>query len=252
MDYPRFFIAKEKIFNDKFALEDPQAVKKIRKVLRLGRKDRILLLDNSKVEYIAEIEKPTKDAIKGIILEKRELVDLDKPRFEITLAQALPKASKMDDIIRMNTELGVHAFIPFESEYSVIKLDKFNPKKLARWRKIAKSASEQSERKQIPMIQEPASFQEIIDSRLSSTFENKILLHSRKIPGSRDVRMIKKSLLNMIDQQNSVLIAVGPEGGFSENEIALAREDDWQVAWMDLPVLRTQTAGVVACGYLLI
>ncbi|MBN1331434.1 16S rRNA (uracil(1498)-N(3))-methyltransferase [Candidatus Dojkabacteria bacterium] len=247
MDYSRFFIPKEKIFNGKFSLENPADVRKIRQVLRLKRKDKIILLDNSDQEYLAEIEKPTKLSIKGIILESRPLLQKAGEKLQITLAQGLPKASKMDDVIRMNTELGISGFIPFESKYSVLKLDNFNPKKLTRWEKIAKSASEQSERKEIPEITGPMNFGPLLEQEA----DIKLLLHSRQLPGSKNISEIT-SLLENNSHPTHVLVAIGPEGGFSDEEISQAKEVGWQLIWLNLPILRTETAGVIVCSYLIL
>jgi len=244
MDYSRFFTTTENISNGKFLLENLQDIKKIRKVLRLGLQDKIILLDNTNKEYLCEIEEITKQSISGTILEERSLVGSSTSKIAITLAQGLPKAAKMDDVIRMNTELGIKQFIPFESKYSVVRLSNFNSKKLARWEKIAKSASEQSERNEIPPILAPINFQDLVNLE----YDVKILLHSRKLDDSRNIVEIKGDLTD----SSNVILAVGPEGGFSDEEVSQAKQAGWEIVWMDLPILRTQTAGVVACGFFLL
>ncbi|KKQ35260.1 MAG: Ribosomal RNA small subunit methyltransferase E [candidate division WS6 bacterium GW2011_GWA2_37_6] len=145
---PRFFIPPEKIIGGEFILEDGQDIKKIRKVLRLESGDKIELNNNQGNLFLAQIEKLQKEAVSGIIIEEIELKEVGHNKPYLILAQALPKGGKMDDIIRMNTEVGVDEFIPFESEFSVVKVkdlrDKKLGKKLIRWSKIAQEAARQT------------------------------------------------------------------------------------------------------------
>lgn len=243
-DLPRFFIEPKKIFNKKFIIEDERDIKKIRSVLRLKPGDHIQLLDNAGHIFTAEIEKLQKNGVKGIIVEKSDLVDTnsDTDKRWIILAQALPKLKRFDDIIRMNTEIGINEFIPFESAHSVIKIDNFNEKKLERWRKLAKEAARQSERLSIPEIREPITFNALLELELED-FE-KILLFARKHPESKDIYEFRKI-------QKSILIAIGPEGGFSDQEVKMALENGFKIAHINLPILRTETAGLAANAILL-
>lgn len=246
-DIPRFFIPADKIFNGKFELEDPQDIKKIRKVLRLKQGDLIELNNNQGGIFTAEIEKLQKSDVKGIIKNESENIKnqtISKPH--IILAQALPKGSKMDDIIRMCTEVGVDEFIPFENEYCVIRLkdlgDKRLSKKMQRWEKIAKEASRQSERNHIPVIHKPVSFQNLLDFKA----DHKLVLHSREENSDSDIHEVK----NEIKPRETVLVLIGPEGGFSNIELESFPED-FKTIHLNLPILRTQTAGVVIAGILL-
>ena len=100
----------------------------------------------------------------------------------------------MDDVIRMCTEVGVNEFVPFESEYSVVRLkdltDKKISKKMLRWGKIAKEATRQSERAQIPLISPPTTFENI----LKINTDHKLLLHSRKKDTEKTVATYEEAL----------------------------------------------------------
>lgn len=240
-DTPRFFITPEKIFHNKFVIEDPQDIKKIRKVLRLKEGAIIQLLNNQGQIFTAEIEKLKQSGITGIIRQTDQIQPKERPH--IILAQSLTRAGKLGDIIRMNTEIGVEEFVPFESDYSVFKLDKFKASKLERWQKIAKSAAQQSERRKVPTIHNPISFEEM----LKIDADHKLLLHSREIQDSVSLSETKKVIKN----SERTLVAIGPEGGFSPEEVKQSQANEFQVIYLDMPILRTETAGIVVSSILL-
>lgn len=239
----RFFVTDESILGNRFVITDKDAVAKIRKVLRLEIASKIELNNNKGKLYVGEISDISKSEVKGNIVEEKDLKEAKQDSISLTLAQSLPKGHKMDDIIRMNTEVGVDSFLPFESKYSIVKLKNFHEKKLVRWEKIAMEAARQSERAQIPEILHPISFKDL----LLEDFDRKLILHSREVSNSVDIKEIKSSLKKGVN----ILLAIGPEGGFSEDEIELALKNNFEVVYMNLPILRTETAGVVASGILL-
>lgn len=242
----RFFIDKSKLHRGKFTLRDPGDIKKIRQVLRLREGEEIELFDGKGTAYQAQIIEIRKSGIKGKILNSNFNIQSrtkSGTRFNVILAQALTKAGKMDDIIKMNTEIGVNEFQPFESDYSVFKLSKFKPQKLERWNKIALEASRHSERNIIPEIYTPIKFIELFDAAA----DHKLLLHSRQVEGAQNIYDLKSEII----AGQSVLLAVGPEGGFSPKEVETAQETGFTIVYLNLPILRTETAGIVACGILL-
>lgn len=244
MQIHRLFVPKNEINNKTFTIFDRAVVNKFRQVLRLNTGDKIEIFDGEGKLYEAEIEELHKDKLKGkIIDEKTEIHSIsDKPY--IILAQALPRAGKADEIIRMNTEIGVSEFIFFESDYSVVKLKDVKPNKLDRWNKITLEATRQSERLFLPIVHEPIKFEDlsIIDA------DYKLILHSRDVEGK-----VQSSTFEPKTFHNStILIIIGPEGGFSPKEIEMAISKEIKVIYLDMPILRTETAGVVVCGSLLI
>ncbi len=237
----RFFVEKESIFPTKAIIEDPDSIKKIRQVLRLNVGDKIWLFDGEGGEYLASVKTLQKTGIMVDIEEKVKKEKGSKPHYIV--GQALTRSTKIDEIVRMNTEIGADEFVFFESQYSIVKQKDFNENKLGRWEKIAEEATRQSERSNIPEINEPITFEEA----LKIEADLKIILHSRKDSSSEDL----KSLKEKINSDSKILLLIGPEGGFSKREIDLAKEKDFVVGYLNLPVLRTETAGVVASAVLL-
>ena len=173
-----------------------------------------------------KIEKTQKDA-------HRELP------YAITLIQGLAGGDKMDWIVEKAVETGASLIAPIECERSILKLkqdSKRLEKRMAHWQAIAKAACEQCDRTVIPTIKALESFQEAIGK--SSAHELKILL-------SPDAKESLDQLIYQTEPQN-IQIAIGPEGGFSPEEEALAQNMGYQILSLGPRILRTETAGIVA------
>lgn len=236
----RFFIYPEQIKQEWFQFEDPKVIKYMRNVLRLKPGDEIVLFDGEGLEHTAVITKLIKERATGKITKT---VELKEEWPHLTLAQALPRAGKLDDILRQNTEVGVSEFLLFESEYSMFKLSKFKESKLERLERVVQEAGKQSERKILPLVNEPMTFPEMLETEA----DIKILLHSREVEGSVNIAKIKAQVAVNTD----ILVVVGPEGGFSPKEVLEAKEAGFQIGYLNLPILRTETAGVAVSSILL-
>lgn len=241
---PRFLIDKHKIHRGKFSIYDRDETKKIRQVLRLEAGDQIRIFDGYDREYIAEITQLKKEEIKGKLISEIEVEIDSNPKPEIVLAQALSRTTKIDQIIKINTEIGVKGFILFESDHSVVKLKDLKEKKLARWEKISLESVRHSEQKSIPQIHESVDFKELLEFDA----DIKLLLHSRNLEESININEFSREALS----GKKVLVIIGPEGGFSERELQTIIESNIKICHMDLPILRTETAGIVVGSHLLL
>ena len=239
----RFFITKDNIYRDKFVIPDKQTAKYMRKVLRLSVGDKITLFDGQGKEFAAEIGSLRNDLVKGKIVGEAETSQNFQPKIQLILAQALPRAGKLDEIVRMNTEVGVAQFILFESDYGVVKSKDFPEAKLERLRRVIKEATRQSEGLTMSEISLAGNFTVAIETPA----DMKILLHSRVEAEARNLWDLKSNL----PKDSKVLLLVGSEGGFSAKELELAQQNQVKIAHLNLPILRTETAGVVASGILL-
>ena len=79
---------------------------------------------------------------------------------------------------------------------------------------------------------------------MSADLEKKYLLHSREVEGSMDLK-------GLVNEDDTALIVIGPEGGFSESEVKKAKESGLEIVYLNTPILRTETAGIVASTILL-
>jgi 16S rRNA (uracil1498-N3)-methyltransferase len=238
----RFFIDPKDLNRDNFHITDLKICNHIRTVLRMQPGDKIILFDGKGNEFTGELTRIQKNHVGGKITETRKDEKIsDLP--QLILAQSLPRAGKLDEIIRMNTEVGVSAFIIFESEYSVAKAESVTDQKLERLERLAIEASRQSERAAVPKISGPLSFQELLQTEA----DLKLLLHSKENTAAVAMDEIRKQLKPGL----SVLMAIGPEGGFSEKEVKAALDSGFKLVHLKLPVLRTETAGIAISSIIL-
>ena len=237
----RFFVPAGSIKKLRFLLEDATTVKHMRVVLRLKKGDKIELFDGEGKEYDATIGFLTTEQAAGVVDGEKDVTAKIMP--PLFLAQSLPRAGKLDEVIRMNTEIGVQGFILFESEYSIAKKETYGEDKMARLARVSTESLRQSEGLINPDFYGPMTFAEALDFKA----DLKILLHSRLTEGAVDLHEFKKQMgLDKI-----TIMYIGPEGGFSPKELKLAAEKGVQVGYLKLPILRTETASAVASGILL-
>jgi 16S rRNA (uracil1498-N3)-methyltransferase len=178
---------------------------------------------------------------------------------KIILLQALPEKERMELIIQKATELGVSAIIPFQSERSVsLKERESKQKKAHRWQHIAAKAVQQSRRARVPWVGECRSFQEVLEDCRGEGL--KILLWEKEGESLRDV-LKKYFQLNPPFEKggeggfetyhlSKVYVAVGPEGGFTEQEVMLAKDQGFISVKLGQRILRTETSAITIVGIL--
>ncbi len=153
----------------------------------------------------------------------------------VTIGQGLPKGEKMEWILQKGTELGAFAFFPFSSERTIVKLDaKKEAKKLERWRRIVKEAAEQSHRAVLPEILPPVTFKQAVAS--AGSYTRCVVAYEKE--GGRTLHQVLEELA----EGDSLLVLVGPEGGFSPDEIAMAQANGIHPVSLGPRILRTETA----------
>jgi len=162
-----------------------------------------------------------------------------EPSVHVTIAQAVGKGDKFEQVIQHGTEIGASAFIPLVTERTVVRLKANEAEnKLARWQAVAKAAAEQAGRGRIPMIEPLSSLPETLKRR--DQFGICWILDQ---DGETPHPTAAKS---------SFLILVGPEGGFTQIEIESARIAGLQVVSLSPYTLRTETAALVALSRILV
>lgn len=209
----------------------------IRNVLRMKEGDTFLVSENgiSNLCEIISIEGET--AVVEIIEEDYQSTELP---VKIYLFQGLPKSDKMELIIQKTVELGVHAIIPTEMSRCIVKLEEKKKKsKTDRWQAISESAAKQSKRNVIPEIMNVMSYKEA----LSEANKLDLILVPYE---SEDGMESTKNALNEIKNGMSVGIFIGPEGGFDEKEIELAKEKGAKIISLGKRILRTETAAITS------
>ncbi|MGQ9645145.1 MAG: RsmE family RNA methyltransferase [Thermodesulfobacteriota bacterium] len=160
---------------------------------------------------------------------------------EIILLQALPEKERMEMIIQKATELGVSAIVPFKSKRSISLEERdAKQKKSHRWQEIAVKAVQQSRRGKVPMVEAYRPFEEALE--LCREEGLKLLLWEK---GGEPLKNILRAGL-----PERVYAMVGPEGGFTENEVKLAKEKGFIPVQLGQRILRTETAAITFVGIL--
>lgn len=240
-----FFVKDHQVQDNKIVITGEDS-NHLRKVLRIKEGEQILVNDEQGFEYTCEISGITEDEVLTTVLWK-EAADRELP-VEITLFQGLPKGDKMELIIQKAVELGAARIVPVATKRAVVKLDeKKAEKKQARWQAIAESAAKQSKRAIIPEVESVLTMKQAVQMAKGL---DEILIPYELAEGMEYTR----NTLEKIKDVKSVGIFIGPEGGFEESEVALAKESGAKPITLGKRILRTETAGLYllsVLGYLL-
>ncbi len=238
----QFFVEDAQVGEHTVTIEGSD-VNHIKNVLRMKRGERVRISSTSGKNYFGEIAEFSGDTVLVAIAQECA-PDTELPS-RIYLFQGLPKSDKMELIIQKAVELGACEIIPVAMKNCVVKLDeKKAAAKTARWQEIAKSAAKQSKRSVIPTVGRPVSYQEA----LTIAAELDVVL----IPYENERGMAAtREAIEAIVPGQSIGILIGPEGGFSDGEIALARERDMKLISLGGRILRTETAGLATLSVLM-
>jgi 16S rRNA (uracil1498-N3)-methyltransferase len=213
----------------------------MRDVLRLKASDEVAVSDGAGRQVVARIAKLTsKEAVLDVV---REMPVPFVP--DVTLVQGVCRGPKMDLLVEKTTELGVARIVPVVTKRCVVKLDKRGREdKASRWRKIAESASKQSQRATLPAIDEVGSLSAL--TKVLSGFDH-VLVPWEEEHGEG----IGEALSRLgATSASSVAVVIGPEGGLEAGEVEhLAALGAAPVTLGDT-ILRTETAGIVAVALL--
>lgn len=206
------------------------------RVLRLGKGDRFLALDGNGQAWLAKLASDGATATLSTSSDPAILSQASADKPWITLAACLPKQG-FDEVVRQVTELGVNSIVPILSDRTLLKP---SAHKLQRWRRIAGEAAEQSERLIVPTISEPLSWRNWLQKELTS---DRWLCVARR-------ETVSLMMVYLATQAERVVVAVGPEGGWTDIEIEQAISVGYQPVTLGNGILRTVTATVAALSIL--
>lgn len=226
----RFFITEE--ITDNTAVLSGETFHHMKNVLKLREGEQIILIKNKK-ELLCNIDKTEKDSI--IVSIQKELERQSENEFYVTLFQGIPKGDKLDFIVEKAVEAGAAEIIPLKLSRSIAKIEgKDVSKKLERFRKIAKSAAQQSGRLIVPEILPPVSLKEADFSE----FDLKLVCFED------EEKTTLKEVLQRADKPKKIAVVIGPEGGISGEEIDILINKGFSAVSLGSRILRCETAGL--------
>ncbi len=233
-------------------------VKHIKSVLRSSPGDVLEVSDGSGFDYDVKIVTIEKDSIITEITGKR--LNKTEPPIHITLFQGVPKSDKLEFIIQKCVELGVHRIVPVMTARTVVKLDNQRDAqaKTMRWQRIALEAAKQCGRGIVPLVEEPVRFAEAL--KLAGSCDLKLLPYEEETTSGlkqclQRYRLEKGQRESTCPEDEkcrySAAIFIGPEGGFSAEEVKNAVASGFQSVTLGPRILRTETAGLAVIAIMM-
>jgi len=235
-----FFIHSTDVGNGVVNITDP-LLSHISKSLRSKAGDSLLFNDDHGRRYHTTVIQITKHILQATIQQVEDPPCSTHP--PLILAQALLKGEKMGWVIQKATELGVSAILPLITDRVILKLSgKQEETHQARWKRIALEAAQQSERWTLPTILPLKTFSQFLQSPQQSQL---IFMAERsKGPSLLTIPCSSEKL------EAKVTVIVGPEGGWSTNELESAQSHNWAFASFGKEILRAETASLAALAIL--
>ncbi|MBQ1244244.1 MAG: 16S rRNA (uracil(1498)-N(3))-methyltransferase [Clostridia bacterium] len=229
---PRFFVNSDEIIENKITIRGDDAFH-IARALRMAVGDTITVCDCEGVEYFCRLEKIRDNLCECAILDKK--AGMTEAPVAITLFMSYPKSDKLETIVQKAVELGVREIQPFESSRCIKRPspDKAE-KQTLRLARIAAEAAKQCGRSRLPTVKAPTSFKAAIDMAK----ESELRLFAYEGEGTESL----KNVLKAKNKPNNIAVFVGCEGGFSEDEALLAKNEGMILVNLGPRILRCETA----------
>lgn len=231
--------------DEKSATLSGEETRHLRDVLRLQSGDEIYIFDGSGREFHCAVETIAKDSTKLRVIAEVEPTRPESP-LHLTLAIALLKGEKFDLVIQKATELGVKRIVPLATERADVRLRDSEDanRRVTRWRRIALEAAKQTGRAAVPEVTAPITFNSL--TMISAGKEKKSSTSvARLMFSEREGRSLSEATIRFAGQPTEIVALVGPEGGWTDEEIGLAREGGWEIVTLGGRTLRAETAAIV-------
>lgn len=231
----RFFVPPGAVATRDVALP-PRLARRLATVLRLQRGDHVVLADGLGRDYEVELKEVSARTVSALIVGERP--SPPEPSLELVLYQSLLRPQRFDLVLEKGTEIGVSRFVPLLSGRAQVRTGA-GSQRAQRWRRIVTEAAEQCGRGRVPAVDPPAPFEKTVRTGPGL----------RLIPWEAERSQGLRSYLRALEEPPAtVSLFIGPEGGFAEEEVALARRSGCVPVSLGPRILRSETAGIVAAA----
>lgn len=240
----RFFLPPESFQGQQIVFPDDLA-HQISHVLRMQSGQKVIVLDNAGSAYTVQLDQVAQKSVNGWV-EKKELVN-GEPSTAVKLYLCLTQREKFEWILQKCTEIGVAEFVPVISSRSLVQNQKDETKKMERWERIIREAAEQSGRGTLPRLSAARQFEQAVYAEEDA----KAL---KLIPSVKERSQNLKQVMQSFKPESSVnqiSVIIGPEGGFSENEVENAERAGYLPITLGPRVLRMETAAMTVTALIL-
>lgn len=232
----RFYVPSPDIKKNIIEIQEPRIVFQAGRVLRMHTGSRFNVFNEKGEEFLVEILEINRRKLTGNIIEK--IKQNTEPKIDIHLYQAIPKKTALFElVVQKATEIGVNHIYPLITK----RTEKHRLSKFDRLLVIAMEAAEQSKRLKVPIIHHPVAFDQVItkakNAYLAYEYEEKKTLGD---------------YLPDIKKNRNAHLFIGPEGGFDQQEIDLAKKNGAKMFTLGPRILRTETAAFSALSIILL
>lgn len=233
----------------KSATLSPEETRHLRDVLRLHTGDEIYVFDGAGHEFHCAVDIIAKDSTALRVISEVEPTRPESP-LDLTLGIALLKGEKFELVIQKATELGLKRIVPLQTERADVRLrdNEDVQKKLARWQRIALEAAKQTGRAFVTEVSAPLTLNSLLmlkdEGRGSSSDVARLMFAERAGDSFREATK------SFTEGPNEIFALVGPEGGWADEEIELARAKGWKIVTLGGRTLRAETAAIVVMSLL--
>ena len=226
----RFFLSDNDLINSNEIILNGDNYRHIALSLRMTINDTIFISDGKGIDYYCIINRITKENIYLTITDKKN--NDSEPPYKVSVYQAITKGDKFETVIQKAVEYGAYEIIPVLYERSISSINN-QENKMKRWNKISHEAASQCGRGIIPNVILPINFSEAI--KRSEDSDLRIICYEKENDNSL------KKLLSDISKIKHISIFIGPEGGISDSEIRLAKENHVKSVSLGNRILRTES-----------
>lgn len=234
-----FYVKPEDVSHDSLILRDRE-IHHLVNVRRKNTGDFFIAVDGNGTAYDCLIASIAPRTLQAKILKKHRFYG--EPLFKLTLAAAIHKKARFEWVIEKATEIGVATLIPLLTIRTVMSEQALKPQ---RFERISISAMKQSCRSSIPQIEPPIDFTSLCET--STHYDIKLLAHEKEL----DISLNDIILRENVPKFKSGIVCIGPEGGFTTEEVELAKSSDFSIFGLGPRRLRAETAALIAVGLIL-
>lgn len=237
----RFFLPPEAIHHDRIRFPDT-AYRQLHNVLRIKPGEQVIVLDNRGSQFQLQMDVISPQEVSGLVLAKSPANG--EPSIHLRLFFSITQREKVEWILQKCTEIGVTAFFPFVSTYSLAREKGMDVSRLRRWEKIIQEAAEQCGRGRLPVLNGVATLREAVAKVSHRRDFNLLAWESEK---DLHLHSLMNELMPRLEPGRTVNIFIGPEGGFAEGEVELMKKAGFTSFSLGKRIYRVETAAMAAC-----
>ena len=239
---PHFFINSQDVNNKRVIISDKGNYNHLAKSLRIKKGEKLLLIDENQIQYETVVENVSNTDITVYVENSyKSSRSLD---FRLYLGQSPLRSNAQGIIIEKATELGADGIYPICTDNCALNRSVIE-KKICKWQKIMYEASKQCERAYVPKCFELTSFEEIFKLKDKGY---KIIAFCERLSTMNLHEFCSK---NPIKKDDKIIVIIGPEGGFSDREFSMFKENNIPMLTLGNLILKAETAVIVALGNLI-